>query len=208
MEINIKSYLKKAKRKIIFRKYEAELFNKDFTIISNNCWGGHVYQDLELNYKSPFVGMFLYSRCYLKLLKNLEYYLRQELKFTTSSIYEEANEKRKKTYYPIAMLDDIELHMLHYKNEEEALTKWNRRKSRMNMDNMFVKMNATQKIDVETIKKFDDLPYRNKVIFTEKLYPEIESAIHIENMNTNKEMNHYMKYFDVVKWINNGKKRN
>lgn len=30
--------------------------NKSFTIISNNCWGGLVYQKVGLGYQSPTIG--------------------------------------------------------------------------------------------------------------------------------------------------------
>jgi uncharacterized protein (DUF1919 family) len=34
------------------------LKNQDFTIISNDCWGGGVYEDLQLQYTTPMVGLF------------------------------------------------------------------------------------------------------------------------------------------------------
>ena len=40
------------------------LQNTNFSIISNNCWGGYVYQEQNLPYQSPFVGLFLYAKDY------------------------------------------------------------------------------------------------------------------------------------------------
>ncbi|WP_250575514.1 DUF1919 domain-containing protein [Streptococcus macedonicus] len=51
------------------------LKNKNFTIICDNCWAGKVYQELGLPYQTPFVGMFVFSPDYIKMLKNLKYYL-------------------------------------------------------------------------------------------------------------------------------------
>lgn len=34
------------------------LENTDFTIISNNCWGGMVYESYNLPKQSPTVGLF------------------------------------------------------------------------------------------------------------------------------------------------------
>lgn len=204
MGIDIKEPLKKIRRKILYHQLRKKLTNKNFTIISNNCWGGHVYQDLGLEYMTPFVGMFLYAQCYLKLLKNLDYYLTQDLIFISESKYEEANNKRKNAYYPIALLDDIELHMVHYKTEDEAYCKWNRRKSRMNMNNLFIKLSAPNHLEYEVIKEFDNLAYQNKIIFTSRKLPCIKYSVYIENMDTDKEMNRYMEYFDAVSWLNEG----
>lgn len=202
--MSLKDHYKKLRFFFIHSRMKKDLKNKDFTIISNNCWGGHVYQDLGIEYKSPFVGMFLYSDCYLKLLNNLHYYLKQDIEFVKESKYPRANEQRKNKYFPIARLDDIEIHMLHYNTDEEALAKWNRRKSRMDLNNLFIKMHAPDNIDEEKIRQFDALPFKHKVIFTEKVYNDIPSAVHIKGMNTKIEMNKYMKYFDVVHWLNKG----
>lgn len=41
----------------------------------------------------------------------------------------------------IGKLDDIEVVFLHYKSEEEAYQKWNRRKKRINYNNLIFKFN-------------------------------------------------------------------
>ena len=51
------------------------LKNKNFTIICDNCWAGKVYQELGLPYQTPFVGLFVFSPDYIKMLKNLKHYL-------------------------------------------------------------------------------------------------------------------------------------
>lgn len=65
------------------------LKNKNFTIICDNCWAGKVYQELGLPYQTPFVGMFVFSPDYIKMLKNLKYYLSGNipLKFVKESKY-------------------------------------------------------------------------------------------------------------------------
>lgn len=98
--------------------------NKNFTIISNNCWGATIYQELNLHYLTPFVGLYLNAPCYIKLLKKLAYYLKLPLTFTETSRYEIYNEKKRKGEwsYPVGLLDgDIEIHFFHYNSQEEAL---------------------------------------------------------------------------------------
>lgn len=62
-----------------------------FTIISNNCWGGHVYRYFDLPYDSPTIGLYFFSSDYLKFVSNLHFYLNQELQFIsyTESKYKE-----------------------------------------------------------------------------------------------------------------------
>ena len=84
------------------------LKNKNFTIICDICWAGKVYQELGLPYQTPFVGMFVFSPDYIKMLKNLKHYLSGDipLKFVKESKYIKDFDNA----YPLALLDDIELH--------------------------------------------------------------------------------------------------
>lgn len=91
------------------------LSNKNFVIISNNCWGGSLYRWYNRSYNSPFVGLFLYGPCYIKLLSNFDSYIKKELNFIKTSSY-----KDRKKDYPVALLGDIEIHFTHYKSEEKA----------------------------------------------------------------------------------------
>lgn len=142
------------------------LKNRDFTIISNNCWGGRIYQRYGLPYTSPTVGLMFFADEYLKFVQNLEYYLSQDLKFIPkkeSKYYDFYTEKDR--YYPIGLLDDVEVVFLHYKSEKEAYDKWNRRKARINWDNLIVKFNDQNRATIDHIKAFDKLPYKNKLCF-------------------------------------------
>lgn len=47
-------HLKTIKFRAIFKRNK--LKNKDFTIISNNCWGGLTYEEYGLPKMSPTVG--------------------------------------------------------------------------------------------------------------------------------------------------------
>ena len=120
-----------------FRGKDIEIINdKEFVIISNNCWGGSAYQWYKKPYNTPFVGLFIYGSCYMKLLKDFDYYMSQKLAFTSKSKYPSTGKT-----YPIGMLKDIEIHFEHFKSEDEAREKWERRAARMlqvtNVDNYF-----------------------------------------------------------------------
>lgn len=57
------------------------LKNTDFTIISNNCWGGMIYESYGLPKESPTVGMFFMADDYIKFLTHLKEYIAAPLCF-------------------------------------------------------------------------------------------------------------------------------
>lgn len=109
-------------------KYEhRRLASIPFVIVSNNCWGFQVYQLLGRFYNTPFVGVFIYPKCYLKLIENFPGIQAERLLFSNHSRYFEAKAK-----YPIGILfQDVEIHFLHETDESVAANKWHRRVDRM-----------------------------------------------------------------------------
>lgn len=143
---------------------------KQFTILSNNCWGGTVYEAYNLKKQSPTVGLFFMASDYIRFLANIHYYLSKELEFISP------NESKYKTLlslnsnwgsYPIAVLGDIELHLLHYHGtEDEIKDKWKRRVQRIDWEHLLVKFNDQNGCTQEDIEAFFALPYKNKLFFT------------------------------------------
>ena len=166
--------------------------------------GGVVYQELGRPYTTPFVGLFLFSPDYIKLLKNLSYYLSLDLTFTDHSKYGRFS-------YPVGLLDDVEIHFLHYATKEEAYQKWTRRKARINYDNLFVKMNDSDQCTNELMTEFDKLPFQHKVFFSAQKVEGMESLIWLKELSkascikNGKDIKVYRKYFDVVRWLNQGR---
>jgi uncharacterized protein (DUF1919 family) len=186
--------------------------NKDFTIISNNCWGGNVYQSLDMQYHSPTVGMYFYADEYIKFLKNFEYYMQQDLKFIPINESKYCNDiisVNNSNNYPIGILGDVEIVFFHYKNEQEALDKWNRRVKRINWNKILFKFNDQNLCMDHHLQKFDELPYEHKICFTAKKHDNIKSCVQFEEykdseyvINDTKE-SIYKKYVDVYKLLNN-----
>lgn len=183
--------------------------NKDFCIISNNCWGAEFYIERNVKYNSPFVGLFIPPLQFVKMVNNLPVYLKQELVFikkTKSKEYEKLHLKEK---YPIALLNDVEIHFLHYKDENEAISKWKRRVDRMPKDstNWFIKA-CDSEINSwsEYAGLWNSIRY-NKIFFSAKKRIEIDNLIHIlESFNDyvtdGKALYKLSKdYFDINKWI-------
>ena len=178
-----------------------------FSIISNNCWGGFICQYFGIPYTSPFAGLFLFAPDYLKLLENLEGYLGKELHFIDADESKYQNELRKnRTFnqYPIGVLEDVEIHFLHYASREEVLEKWKNRLKRICWDNLIVKFCDRDLATPELIHRFDNLPFEKKVCLVAQKY-EYASCLKLKNENSQfveNEWENFKKTVNVVKFMN------
>jgi uncharacterized protein (DUF1919 family) len=181
-----------------------KLKGEGFSIISSNCWGGILYKDFNIKYQSPFVNMFIYTPCYIKLLENLNYYLKCELKFISASKYIE-----KVPDYPIGLLGDIEIHFIHYSNPIDVLRKWNERTERLNYDNLVVVMSERDQCLPDHIRRFDALPFKNKICFSVNPY-NFKSVVQLKILSWSGEMlpadqiaGLTYKKLNVISYLNN-----
>lgn len=119
--------MKSLLRKIPALYERTRLRSRDFVIISNNCWGFECYKTLNREYNTPFVGLFVYPADYLKLVTKIELVSTVPLHFLSSSKH-----NKNKLDYPVGVIfEDIEIHFLHFNDEDEARKKWTRRLDRM-----------------------------------------------------------------------------
>lgn len=149
------------------------IIDDNFTIISNNCWAGLIYQSYGIEYKTPTIGLFFMAEDYIKFIYNIREYINKELQFIKpcETKYVDYFENHSKFgEYPIGKLGDIEIHFLHYESEEEALEKWNRRVKKINWDRILFKFNDQNLCTPELIDKFLKLQVKNKICFTSKKY--------------------------------------
>lgn len=105
------------------------------SIISNNCWGGTIYNTLGMECLSPFKNLFLEDDSYLRMLGNLDYYLGCK---PESGGFE--TDVHSGNIYPILKLDDVLIHCNHDSEYETAIRNWNRRLVKLNRDNLFIEM--------------------------------------------------------------------
>ena len=171
---------------------ERILLNTDFTLISDDFWGGQVYKKFGLQYNSPFIGVSINSKDYLRLLKNIGYYLLEnELVFLRIP---EVN-------FPVAVLGDILIYFKGYKSAEEADEKWRRRLRRINWDNLFVKMTIT---DIDDAVEFGKLKYKNKIAFTEDFNKSQCNSWEQRFSYIEEDLTDNCRAFDVINWLNTG----
>ena len=194
-----------------YRRYLCKLqyggVNNSFTIISNDCWAGHVYRYFGFNYLTPTVGLYFFSPEYLKFVSNLKHYIESDLSFINykQSKYTDEIVKRHQENVPIGVLDDVEIMFLHYKTTEEAQAKWNRRKCRINWDNIYVKMSEMNLCSESLLREFDKLGYSKKVIFVTKDYGLASQILFRDYLNKDEIKNdttNFRKYINLKKWLN------
>lgn len=189
----------------IWRK---QLHCHDFTIISNNCWGGTIYQYLNMEYKSPTIGLMIFPEDYVKFCKNIDFYLSQTLKFIPFSSSKQAYRFKNSKCFPVALLYDIEIYFMHYDTQEEANDKWQRRKLRINRSHMIFKMSERDGATEKTIQDFLNLNYKNKILFTQNNYGNKPGAIYIPKLKLvdkigSSEVGITLQKFNIVKYLNN-----
>lgn len=189
------------------------LKDKKFVIVCDNCWAGSVYQWVKRPYNSPFISIGFYGDCYIKLLSNFDHYMALPLNFITESKY-----KNRNITYPLALLGDIELHFTHYKTVEDAQTKWTRRTERMlentNKDNYIFMMSDAWYAKEHNFKDFGNLPYKNKLSFSNHKFEHLNLKNHYHILEIDKNFKDRVPngvklfkimfiYMDLYKWIKN-----
>ena len=140
-----------------------QLKSTDFTIISNNCWGGMIYESYNLPKESPTVM----AEDYIEFLSDLRGYVNGKLTFIKpedsrwKDMPQVSGDKRFGSY-PVGVLSNgknaIELFFLHYHSEQEAREKWERRVQRINWNKLLIKFNDQNGCTETEVKKFMKLP--------------------------------------------------
>ena len=159
--------LKRKIRKIISPIRKIGLKNRDFSIISNNCWGGYVYDTFGLKYNTPTIGLYIFSDDYIKFISNLRHYLSLDAKVLSieDSKYKHILKNNGKKIM-LGIVDDIELVFVHYESAEEAVKKWNKRRTRVDYSNLLIKFNDQNLFNDQNFIEFNNMKCLNKLFFT------------------------------------------
>lgn len=188
------------------KNMRAALTNTTPTFLCPNCIGGILFHDLGLQFQSPTVNLMMFQTDFAKFVLNLDHYLAQELAFFQYPDYS----------FPCARLGDITIHFTHYHTEEEAAQKWAERSARIDRDNLFVFLEERDGLTREDMLQLGRIHARGLVIFTANAYPDIPYALQIPKYASDGEVGNvlaksylddsreYEKYFDFVKWFNEG----
>ena len=186
------------------KKLRSRIKNKDFTILASNCAAGIFYHRLGHKFLSPTINMWFRQDDFIKFCCDLKHYISCELVFINEEEYD----------YPVAKLDDIYLYFNHAKTKDEATENWNKRKSRINYDNLYILLYDRGNVSKEEYLRLNDVNCKNKVVFTPNKEFDLDFAYYIKP-NLNRPLgDSYLdrdwltlrtleKEFDFVSWLNN-----
>lgn len=179
----MKAHTKRLLRKIIAPIRRIGLRNRKFSIISNNCWGGYIYDIYGLQYQTPTIGIYFFAEEYIKFINNLKYYLSIDCKplDINESKYKDELLKRNNMY--IGHVGDVEIVFAHYENAYDGCKKWNKRRKRVIYNNLLLKFNDQNLFTMNMFKEFENIDYKHKVFFTS-----------IKELNGNPDVYYIKKY--------------
>lgn len=203
--------MKLGKLKAGFSQKIKQLFlkKKNFSIISDDCWGGEVYRELGLPYNTPFIGLFINPEDYLKLCQKPAYYISSSLNFVESHKKIPFSD----TCFPVAKLKDIEINFMHYETQLEASQKWYRRTQRINFDNLFFKIDfcrsspyGKRSYSIDDIYQWNKLNLDNSLAITCNNEFEIKNSIYMKVHSDNAIITYKLmrQNFSLLHWLNNG----
>lgn len=200
------------RRELFFRNLRKRLKNKDFTLITNNCFGGIVYHQLGLPFLSPTINLGFTFEGYLAFARDIPYYLSCEI---------EDISHEHKLPFPVGRIvpkDDQHIPIMllfgHYHSFEEAVTKWKKRAKRVNMDNLAFIYYHIGKPRPNLFREFEALP-GNKMMILQEDMPDcgLEHYCYMRSYDPAKNINHFFdrvgysgrrvcNYFDFVSFLN------
>lgn len=187
---------------------QKQLNNPDFTLFSNNCWGGHVYRYFNLPYLSPTIGLYIFAEDYVRFVTDLKKYCSYEPVIISANDSRHYNELKQldQLSVPIGLLgEDVEVVFLHYSSNEEAKEKWKRRCARINWDNIVIKFSEQNNATPDHLYAVDNLSYDRKIIFTTRDYG-LKSQVIFKEWEGYKqipdESTHFRRYVNLINLIN------
>lgn len=105
------------------------LKNFNPTIIASNCTGGFLYHWLGLKFRSPFINLYMTPDDFMLAMENFD-------EFINTPIVEWNN---KEYDYPVGIgAFNTKIHFMHYNSFDEAIKAWERRKERIDKNNMCI----------------------------------------------------------------------
>ena len=183
------------------------LINTTPTLICSNCTGGILYHWLGLQFRSPFINLYMSNNDFLVAMENFD-------RFFATEIIEDTNAGK---IYPVGIgYLGVRVHFMHYPDFETARAKWNERKQRIDKSNMAIFLTNLQPSVMrggsDVIQRFNSLHFKNKLIFSgEKIdAPNIiylkgyKKVQYKKNIYATQSIfgSRYIDQFDFVDYIN------
>lgn len=138
----------------------------------------------------------------------LKYYTSRDVEFINAyeSRHAERLEEKGELGKIIGRIDDVEIVFLHYQTRDEAKEKWERRCSRINWNNLYLKFSQMNCCTENDLVAFESIPFNNKICFTANPRPDLPCAIYFPGYETGggilNDTDYYARYLNLEKWLN------
>lgn len=191
--------------------------NKDVTILSPTCIAGLIYHYLGLEFESPTINLFMTEDDFFNFVTDLKWYVGHEVVFFKEDELEG---------FPIGLIygreqsKNIYINFNHHKDFMAAKCDWDRRKARINYDNIFIiastrNCNETR----ECVMRWNQIDCKGIICFTAKEYLDIPYAFKLnafanreccdsymrEGLSKYLQLHSWEKEFNYIKWLNGEK---
>lgn len=202
-KIRARKRLQELIRNIYFIKYR--IYPKKYrvpSIISRDCIGGVLYNRMGQVFTSPTINLYMNNEDFLTFCLNLKDYINNDLEECITDLN-----------YPVGKIITqtgcIHIYFMHYKSFEEAKASWDRRKARIDYDNIRVILNAEGNVPDSVVDNFKKIPYKKILLSTNlkeddciknmKCYREGYKGSIVEYTNKRFPVK---RYIDEVNWLN------
>lgn len=188
---------------ILFRNRQRKrLQNREFSLLTGNCVGGYLYHQLGLQFTSPTINLMILNQDFKKMILNLKYYMS-----LTPVVYHDPSFPN----VPSAIIDDVIIHFTHYDTADEGIRAWEKRKGRINYDNLYIIISDID-LSENDIIDLQSAECKKIVVMTSKNYnyehclflPAYQGQKHVGELlrKTIAGKWQFEHFFDFVGWVN------
>ncbi len=120
---------------LLHKRWRKQCPFRDFTIISQDCMGGIIYNRLGMPFYSPTINFLFLGENFCKLAERPSYYFD----------FDAAPVSTENSPYPNSVtikVSDIFIKCPHHNAPEDAASCWNRRRTRVNLNRMIIIANT------------------------------------------------------------------
>ena len=201
MKKGIKKIIKECWRFPLRMTMKRKLKNHSFSIISANCIGGVLTHDVGEQFRSPTLNLIIPQ--FVDFCEDLENNLKIDL----------IPSEPTKNGYPVCKCGEIDIVGVHYGSCDELIEAWNRRKSRVNLNNVFLIATDHFVSNEELAERYNALPYP-KICYTSQKDSPYDWMIYLPEFEGKPQVGDSLRYtnifglrifekhFDCVKWLN------
>jgi len=151
-------------------------------------WRDHLSQIGETVFISNYKHVYKRTRFFAFCI-HLDYYLSQKLEFLVCD-----------SPYPVGQLrgdndsiPSISLYFNHDRDPETAKANWEKRKARINRENLYIILYNLSGVTLEQLRELENVPCKNKIVLTQVPLPAVSWSLYIKPVKTHKDPYNYLE---------------